>query len=168
MIFNGVNMISLILIAIGILFLFLSIFNYAKFIKLIYHRGLKKWWLIILALIISFILGYSLYIYSILFLSDIMRLSITDQVVGLMFFFGSLFVLVSMRLIYHTLYELNKKQKELDDTVKRLEKEQLKKEEKIKKRTDDMEKLLKSMTGRELKMIELKKKIKELEENLPR
>ena len=39
-------------------------------------------------------------------------------------------------------------------------------EKKVAERTADLEKLNKSMTGRELKMVELKKKIKDLEEKI--
>ncbi len=154
-------MINIILVITGIFFLIYSAFIYIKLLKLISNSVLKKWWNLLFIFVVFFTIGYSVFAY-LLFIGDESVNLFIETIVSIIFFLGSIFVLFSARLIHYTLIEFKKENQKSKKISKELNQVKSNIEKKIKERTEELQKLNNVMIGRELKIVELKKKIIEL------
>lgn len=152
-------MINGILIIWGIIFLIAGVGVFLKSFKFFVSIKLKIWWGALLGLNIFFILGYSFLFYLIVSSQFGGDLFSVESLFVIILFFGSIFVFLNTYSNYSALFELEDKKRELEKFIDNLSKEKNLVEEKIKTRTADLEKFNKYLTGRELKMIALKKEI---------
>lgn len=166
-------MYNVILVIVGILLFGFSLYANMGFFGFVKKTRLWKWWVVLLLLQILFVLGYIAFAYWLVAGTGIVDMDILETVISSVFFFGAIFVYMTMSLIYSTVKDLVKEK----DAIQRLETEktdflkekEVELEKKVSERTIELDKKLteldqmnKLMIGREIKMIELKKEIKEL------
>lgn len=155
-----------ILVIVGIIMFGYSLFICVKLLKLVSSPTLKKWWYFLLLFIILFGIGYVIFAYLLISGKQTTNSKLLETIVSLVFFFGAIFVVSAIRLILSTVVSLKKENKRVREISKELEKAKKGVEGKIDARTQELKELNKSMIGRELKMIELKKKIEKLKEKI--
>jgi len=161
-ILNTLN-INIILAFLGTFFFIISIIIQIKFSQITKKTSLLKWWLILFVLIIFFTIGSISFGYTLLTKQNLSNFFELETILGLILFLGSIFVILSTQLIYSFSFKLKNEKKKLQKALDNLEKEKSKTDKKIQERTEDLEKINKLMTGRELKMIEYKKILAETE-----
>ncbi|MCK5281893.1 MAG: hypothetical protein KAK00_00655 [Nanoarchaeota archaeon] len=168
-------MITIFLIGAGVCMFLLSVRKYIAIIKYAPSGSLRIRWIFLFVLTVFFLLGYIAQI-----IIEYRDLIVNEKVlIGLVYLFGAIYVLLVVSLSLSTIKqfgeedkikerseklelfvrertkELGKKSKELEKSKKELENKVL-----------ELEKFNTLSVGRELRMVELKKKIKELEEKL--
>ena len=104
--------ISIVLVLIGTCVMVTSILTSLKINKIVTSEISRKW-AIITSLMVSFLLGYSAF----LFLQFRNIEKYLELLTGLVFLGGALFVLLVMRLIQNTLILMNKASQTLEDKV---------------------------------------------------
>ncbi len=155
-------MFNIILVILGILMFVYAVIQYRNLWKLVYKTSLKKWWLILLVLIVLFGVGYIVFAYILITNQQIGNLPLLERVVSYVFFFGAIFVIITTHLIYFALRGLQRENRKTKRILTELEKSKSNVERQVTERTAQLEKANKFMTDRELKMVELKKEIQEL------
>lgn len=185
----------ILLVVIGIILFFFSLYTHTRFLGLVRKTSLGKWWGILLGLVAFFTLGYLLFAYWLIAGSTIFNINSLKTLVSLVFFFGAIFVVITISLIYSTVkalinereeirqlhvekiallqnkdVELEKKiqekTRELENTKVNLEQEIDKQTKILQQKVKDLETLNKVMIGRELKMAELKEEVKTMKKKV--
>ena len=103
---------SIILVLIGLWVMAISVLISLKINKVVTPEIRQKW-ILITSLMVSFLLGYSAF----LFLQFLNIEKYLEIITGIVFFGGALFVLLVMRLIQNTLILMNKASQSLEDKV---------------------------------------------------
>ena len=103
---------SIILVLIGLGVMVISVLTSLKINKVVTPEIRQKW-VIITSLMVSFLLGYSAF----LFLQFLNIEKYLELITGIVFLGGALFVLLVMRLIQNTLILMNKTSQSLEDKV---------------------------------------------------
>jgi hypothetical protein len=165
-------MFNLLLVAFGLAIFIYSAIKLISLLELISVKSLKKWWTVLLGLILLFCAGYIAFGYFLLSGDKNTTVNPMFNLVSFIFFFGAIFVLVAISLIYQTVKKLEKEKYEINEVNAQFKKttDSLKKAETslsdmnsiLKQKVSELEQMNSLMVGRELKMIELKKENEEL------
>ncbi len=184
-------MFNIILVIIGIILLGYSLYKHVGFLRLIKETLFKKWWVILLILVTFFSLGYIVFAYWLVSGTEFININFLKTLISLIFFFGAIFVVITISLIYSTVRKLIKEEEEIQrlqtEKIVLLQNKEIELRKEIEKKTEELQKtkndlenkvgeqtsvleknltefeqLNKLTTGRELRMIELKKEIEKL------
>ncbi|MFH1286966.1 MAG: hypothetical protein ABII02_04435 [Candidatus Magasanikbacteria bacterium] len=115
--------------------------------------------ILLIALQFLFVFAYLLFLYELITRQRLVEFMSEERLFSFVFFLGGVFVFLTVSNHYKTNIILKKKERKLNTLLKHVEKMKQHSEEEVKNRTKQLEKMNSFMTGRELKMIELKKKI---------
>lgn len=149
-------MLNVSLIISGAILLIYSLDINKKLLKFIFKKQMKKRWLILVCLIIFFIFSYLVVAY--IFIGGkqhVDKLKLEAIIAGILFL-GAVFVTITSRLIYITVQALREENEKSKKALLELNKSN----QELIKRRNDLERTQELIINRELKMVELKNKLK--------
>ncbi len=111
-------MLNLILVIIGIVIFGYSLYLHVRFLGLVKKTLLGKWWAMLLALVLFFALGYIVFAYWLVAGTEIFSINFLKTLVSFIFFFGAIFVVISISIIYSTVRDSMKERGSLENKVK--------------------------------------------------
>ena len=157
-------MFNLVLVTVGLALFGRSVWRLVGLLKLMGDRTLRKWWVVLLGLILIFCIGYLLFAYFLVTGSSYLTGKIMPTLVSLIFFFGAIFVVVTIGLIFSTVSAVGKRSVQLKEANKQLDEAKRVFESEVKARTEEIEKSKKALEKEiGLRTAELELKVKELE-----
>src|SRR4030042_3033276 len=99
-------MFNIILVFIGIILFFYSLSIHARFLRLVRNTPLGKWWVMLLVLVAFFTVGYFIFAYWLMTGAKVTEIGFLKSLISLVFFFGAIFVVITITLIYSTVQDL--------------------------------------------------------------
>ena len=131
---------------------------------------LKNWWILLSCLVIGFLIGYVLFVLNLINKTEIIHL---ETVIAQVFLWGSVFVVMSFKLFQVNLNEISQAKQELEKAFKELKyysdikakaisEKTLMTSEELGKKVKELEEFHDVTVGREIKMAEMEKELKEL------
>lgn len=106
-------MYNIALVILGVALFLYSLYLHVRFLSLVRKTSLEKWWVMLLVLVAFFTLGYIVFAYWLVKGAEIISIDSLKTLVSFIFFFGAIFVVVSITLIYSTVKDLIKKRAEI-------------------------------------------------------
>ncbi len=158
--------INILLVLAGIIMFFYSLYRQILLLGLVKGMPLRKWWVVLLCLILFFLGGYFAFAYWLISGEKFASMEVLHTLISMVFFAGAIFVVLTISLIYSTLQELIKKRSE----TKRLEEEKTaifeSKKAELQKKLKELEEANKAVQEAKLAMLNLLDDEKALEEEL--
>jgi len=165
------NTVELILVGLGLFFLIYASFVLLNLIRKSKTIVVKSSWIAFFCFVVFFMAGYIVFIFSLI---EEIKIEGLNLVIANIFFFGAAFVFGISHL---NNYQMKKSDDLADrlmantlevegfrETEKKYSEELEDREKELKEKIDELEKFKKLIVGRELKMVQLKKRINDLEE----
>ncbi len=164
---------NIILVIAGILLFGYSFYVHVIFFSFVKETRFWKWWGALLLLQLLFVAGYIVFAYWLIAGTGIVSIDFFETLVSFVFFFGAIFVCITISLIYSTVSNLVKEKEEvqmlqtekitlLKNKETELEEKVLTRNEELNSKLTELERINKLMVDRELVMVELKKELNEL------
>jgi membrane protein implicated in regulation of membrane protease activity len=137
-------MTNIILVIAGIIIFGYSLYKHVEFLRLTKKTAFKKWWVILLVLVMFFFLGYIFFAYWLIVGAKGININSLATLVSYIFFFGAIFVLITISLIYSTVKNLIKEKEETQrlqmDRIGLLQDKEIKLKKEIQEKTEEMQK----------------------------
>lgn len=188
-------MYNIILVIVGIILFGYGLFIHTRFLGLVKKTPLRKWWIMLLVLVVFFASSYIIFAYWLMGGVETISINALKTLVSFVFFFGAIFVVITISLIHSTIKDLTKEreginrlqmekiallqnkeielEKEVQGKTKELQKAKIDLEKKVMEQTsvlkgklDELKEINSLMVGRELKMAEIKKENEEMKKRL--
>ncbi len=159
-------MTNILIVSLGVVCFIITIASYPKLLKLMTNVNLKSAWLVMLGFVISFTLGYALFIYLLLFELTIENIDLLETIVSLIFFLGAVFVVLSTQILMLTIEKFNNLNQDCQQVNDKLEKLKDSLDQKVRERTAQLERISSATINRESKMLKLKKELDSIKKKL--
>jgi len=162
-------MLNIILVIGGVVILGYGLYIHVGFLDLVKKTPLRKGWVILLVLALFFTLGYIIFAYWLVAGTGIIELSFLKTLVSCIFFFGAIFVVISISFISSAVKNLKREEEEIQQHQVEnaaLRQSLQSKETELNKRLIEVEKMKSGSEDAKLAMLNLLEDSKELEGKL--